>query len=413
VCRSQLSFARSLRFFVFVGWLLSAASVFGQTTAFTSQGRLTDGGTTANGNYDLQFALFDNLSGGTQVGATQTVSTVSVSGGVFAVQLDFGASAFPGANRFLEVSVRPTGGSGFTTLSPRQPITSTPYAIRSLNASSADTVTVNGVPGGSRNYIQNTTTVQSSTNFNISGNGTVGGTLSGNIVNGTTQYNIGGNRVLSNAGNGNLFAGVGAGGQNTTGSDNAFFGVAAGFLNSTGKNNSYFGLNAGFSNSTGKNNSFFGLSAGSSNNTGTNNAFFGAAAGLNNQTGASNNAFFGVNAGVSNTTGGNNTAIGESADVGSGNLTNATAIGANAIVTQSNSLVLGSISGAITADTNVGIGTTAPGVKLDVSGTTSNDIQVQTTGGTNSWARINLKTPNQRWIMGTSQNLRGSAISAR
>jgi hypothetical protein len=33
-----------------------------QTTSFTYQGRLTDGGTAANGNYDLQFTLFDSLS---------------------------------------------------------------------------------------------------------------------------------------------------------------------------------------------------------------------------------------------------------------------------------------------------------------------------------------------------------------
>jgi hypothetical protein len=44
-----------------------------------------------------------------------------------------------------------------------------------LNASSADAVTVNGVPSGSGNYIQNTTTQQASANFNISGNGTAGG----------------------------------------------------------------------------------------------------------------------------------------------------------------------------------------------------------------------------------------------
>jgi hypothetical protein len=53
------------------------------------------------------------------------------------------------------------------------------------------------------------------------------------------------------------------------------------------------------------------------------------------------------------------------------NLTNATAIGANASVTQSNSLVLGSINGVngATADTSVGIGTTAPAERLHVSGT--------------------------------------------
>ena len=56
------------------------------------------------------------------------------------------------------------------------------------------------------------------------------------------------------------------------------------------------------------------------------------------------------------------------ADVGADNLTNATAIGANAIVSTSNSLVLGSINGVngATADTNVGIGTTAPQTRLQV-----------------------------------------------
>src|SRR5438046_10215239 len=113
----------------------SASTAFAQTTTFTYQGRLTDGGTAANGNYDLQFGLFDSLSGGVQVGSTQTINTVAVSNGVFTVSLDFGANSFPGANRFLEISARPTGGS-FTLLTPRQPITSPPYAVRSLNASS-------------------------------------------------------------------------------------------------------------------------------------------------------------------------------------------------------------------------------------------------------------------------------------
>src|SRR5438132_12044701 len=151
--------------------LLGATTALGQTSSFTYQGRLTDGGTAANGNYDLQFALWDSLSGGTQVGSTQTINTVVVSNGVFTVSLDFGANAFPGASRFLEISARPTGGS-FTLLTPRQQITSTPYAVRSLNASSADSVPASGVPSGSGNYIQNTASPQASSNFNISGNGT-------------------------------------------------------------------------------------------------------------------------------------------------------------------------------------------------------------------------------------------------
>src|SRR5207249_1200806 len=160
-------------------WLL-ATNTSAQTTAFTYQGRLTDGGTPANGNYDLQFVLWDSLSGGSQIGSMQTVSNVSVSAGIFTVTLDFGANAFPGANRFLEISARLSGASSFTLLLPRQPITSTPYAVRSGYATLADTATnatqLGGVgasqyvqtsdsrltdsrspTAGSSNYIQNST----------------------------------------------------------------------------------------------------------------------------------------------------------------------------------------------------------------------------------------------------------------
>ena len=130
-----------------------------QTTTFTYQGRLTDGGTPATGNYDLQFALFDSassLSG--QIGSTQTVPSVPVSSGVFTVTLDFGAGAFSGENRFLEISARLSGGGSFTLLAPRQQITATPYAVRSLLTNAADALTgacvgcvqdanINGVAG--------------------------------------------------------------------------------------------------------------------------------------------------------------------------------------------------------------------------------------------------------------------------
>jgi hypothetical protein len=56
-----------------------------QTTAFTYQGRLTDGGNPASGNYDLQFALFDSSSAGVQISSTLTRSSVAVGGGVFSL----------------------------------------------------------------------------------------------------------------------------------------------------------------------------------------------------------------------------------------------------------------------------------------------------------------------------------------
>ena len=63
----------------------------------------------------------------------------------------------------------------------------------------------------SPNNIQNNPATQQSANFNVNGNGTVGGTLSSNVVNAATQFNIGGNRILSIAGTYNIFAGENAG----------------------------------------------------------------------------------------------------------------------------------------------------------------------------------------------------------
>ena len=169
--------------------LVGASTASAQTTGFTYQGRLTDSGTPANGVYDLQFGLWDSQSSGTQIGTTQSINSVQVTSGVFTVTLDFGANAFPGASRFLAISARVSGPGSFTLLTPRQPITSTPYAVRSLRATTADNVPATGVPGGSGNYIQNTSAPQSVSNFNISGNGAAGGTLSGGVVNAATGAN--------------------------------------------------------------------------------------------------------------------------------------------------------------------------------------------------------------------------------
>src|SRR5205809_2073675 len=224
---SKSLFGKSFALFTIVlAMLLSATTARAQTTSFVYQGRLSDGGTAANGNYDFQFALFDNASGGLQVGSTQTLNTVAVSNGVFTVGLDFGPNAFNGANRFLEISARLSGGGSFTLLTPRQQITSTPYAVRSANASLADTATtattatnatqLGGIAAsqyvqtsdsrltdarppntGSANYIQNSSNQQSSTNFNISGNGVVGGTLTGNVVNAADHFNLNNQPVMS------------------------------------------------------------------------------------------------------------------------------------------------------------------------------------------------------------------------
>ena len=344
------------------------ASVQAQSTSFTYQGRLADSGTPTNGNYDLQFALWNSSSGGGQVGSTQTINSVAVSNGVFTVNLDFGATSFPGASRFLEIAVRPAGVGSFITLTPRQPITSTPYAVRSLNAATADSVPASGVAAGSGNYIQNTTTPQVLSNFNISGNGSVGGTLSANTVNASTQFNLNGDRVLATRFR-DTFVGVGAGLELTNVDDSTFIGFGAGKSAQGSSDNTYVGSNAGTFSTSATGNSFFGTLSGFSNTTAGANSFFGYQSGFSNSVGQFN-SFFGYQSGDLNVNGSNNTFIG----YGSGNgivtlnLSNATAIGSRATVTQSNSLVLGSIKGVAHAieDTSVGIGTTAPTARLSV-----------------------------------------------
>lgn len=299
---------------------LSFSAIQAQTTAFTYQGRLTDGGNTANGLYDLQFKLFDAATAGNQVGATIARDDVSVTGGVFSTSLDFGATAFPGAARWLEISLRPGASTGaYTTLTPRQQVNSTPYAIRALSAETVTgpvpasqitgTLPPSALPAGG-SYINNSTTQQASSNFNISGNGTAGGTLSGNVVNTATQYNLGGQRILiADSQRSNVFAGLSSGAANTTGSSNAFFGIEAGAANTIGNRNSFFGNFAGTSNMGGRFNAFFGDSAGRNNTGGEGNAFFGSAAGGSNTTG-SGNAFFGEGAGGGNTTASLNSVFG-------------------------------------------------------------------------------------------------------
>ncbi|MCP4088993.1 MAG: hypothetical protein GY746_04285, partial [Gammaproteobacteria bacterium] len=156
---------------------------------------------------------------------------------------------------------------------------------------------------------------------------------------------------------------------NTTGSENVANGTSALYNNTTGNHNVANGFLALYSNIDGGENVANGYNALYANTTGSENVANGTSALSHNTTGNHNvaNGFLALQI---NTTGDNNTAIGYFADVKYDNLTNATAIGANAYVSQSNSLVLGSVNNlnGATADTKVGIGTSAPTTDLDVNG---------------------------------------------
>jgi len=167
----------------------------------------------------------------------------------------------------------------------------------------------------------------------------------------------GGPAMAETEGESNNFFGTHAG-ESTKGNFNSFFGGFAGIINSTGYGNSFFGFGTGYYNSDGEHNSFFGADAGHSNTTGDNNSIFGKEAGFHNT--------------VENY----NTFVGYKADLNPGSnpatnpVTNATAIGYRAYVSQSNSLVLGSIKGVhdAVANVNVGIGISAPARQLHLKG---------------------------------------------
>jgi hypothetical protein len=191
--------------------LALVAAVSGQTTVVNYQGNLIEAGNPVDGTVLFEFKLFDAAQAGNQVGPTLTDMSVTVTQGTFAAQLDFGAVAFPGASRFLEISVRQNVGQAYTVLSPRQQIYSSPYSVRSLSSQSADlaadSLQLEGISAAG--FVQQ----DAGGNVSITGGLTVAGSSTFNTLNALTQFDIGGNRVLSSAGNSNLFVGSGTGRQ--------------------------------------------------------------------------------------------------------------------------------------------------------------------------------------------------------
>ena len=112
------------------GILMAANSLPAQGTSFTYQGSLSDGGSPANGNYDLQFTIYDAATNGSFASVAITNLATGVNNGLFALNLDFGSGVFNGPARWLEIGVRTNGSSGsFAILSPRQALLPAPYAI--------------------------------------------------------------------------------------------------------------------------------------------------------------------------------------------------------------------------------------------------------------------------------------------
>ena len=338
------------------------------------------------------------------------------------------------------------GGTGAATATQNF-VFAGPASGSSAGAPSFRALTAADLPAGSGSYIANSTTQQASSNFNISGAGIVGSTLTANsfivpsasstqflkgdgTLDGTTYATAGANAnitsltglttalSLAQGGTGSTsknfadlttaqtIAGaktfsaiatfntdininglkIGKGNSNTgentalgvnalstnTGNFNTAIGFEAlklssssgynsGFgsrslsNNTTGFENTGLGFQSLFTNTTGNYNTAIGVNSLSTNTTGSFNIALGNASLYQNTTGEYNTALGRV-ALFTNTTGSSNTAIGFNSDVSTGNLTNATALGAGAIVAASNTIQLGNAnianvktSGTITA----------------------------------------------------------------
>ena len=171
-----------------------------QGTAFTYQGRLNASNAPANGSYDLQITAWDTVTNGSPVSATSTLTGVAVTSGLFTVTLDLGG-AFTGAARWLELAVRTNGGGSYTTLTPRQAVTPTPYAIFAANTSNlVGTVASANLAGNYSNAV-NLNNATNTFNGTFSGNGANVTNVNAATLGGLTSSNywqLGGNHVGTN-----------------------------------------------------------------------------------------------------------------------------------------------------------------------------------------------------------------------
>jgi hypothetical protein len=216
----------------------------------------------------------------------------------------------------------------------------------------------------------------------FTGNQTVNGNLSATGSVTGSGFDIGSEPIAFGSYSlANSFLGF-AGNSTMTGNYNAAVGTLALPANTTGGGNTALGTLALYANTTGGVNTATGNGALSDNTTGNYNTASGGSALTSNTTGSYNTAggeASGFTVDSSSITGSFNTFLGFASSLTTGTFSNATAIGSNAVVSESNALVLGSFAASPMcklngcSNTNVGIGTSAPGHLLDVAGTVAFD----------------------------------------
>ena len=161
---------------------------------------------------------------------------------------------------------------------------------------------ISQIPSLASLYIQNTTTQQATSNFNISGNGTAAGMLTGTTaVNTGGYYQISGSNFLSGTSDGkSISLGIGTGAP-ISGGYNTFVGGSAGAL-TTGPSNTFVGALTGEKLTSGTANTFMGYEAGVAATTANYDIFIGQGAGTLVTTGSSDIYIGYTNGGTENNT---------------------------------------------------------------------------------------------------------------
>ena len=172
-------------------------------TRMNFQGRLADstGNIKQNGTYNMRLRLYTAASGGTAVWTEDRLVSagqgVTLTNGLFALQLgsvtSLPASLFASGPLYLEVEL-PTPATATSSspawtegaMTPRNQMATSAYAYNSETLDGLDSSDFAAATGGT-GYIQNGTNPQTA-NFNITGNGTIGGALS---VSGASTFNGG------------------------------------------------------------------------------------------------------------------------------------------------------------------------------------------------------------------------------
>jgi hypothetical protein len=137
--------------------------------AFTYQGRLDTNALPATGTYDFRFRVYAAAAGGSPVGVETTVLALPVTDGLFTATVSPGTGVFTGADRWLEIDVRPAGNPTYTTLTPRQQVRPTPMSIRSLSERWVDLGSGNlrADPAISRLFLNRASPVTSADYFSV------------------------------------------------------------------------------------------------------------------------------------------------------------------------------------------------------------------------------------------------------